>query len=139
LHFIPRFGTVHALFHETVRETKGVRLISFLNSLIKGNIPMKTLMLMASVLCFSGCAESYMDKQADQVRESSQSRADVIRQDHNRAAETVRDASGKTITGSAQSSAAERKADQIEIQGEKKADAVEEVGEARADQIEKPR
>jgi len=103
---------------------------------------MKTLFstMIAGVLCiFSGCSESYMDKQADQVRDASQNKADVIRQDHNRLGDQVRDASGKTITGSAQSGTAERKADQLEIQGEKKADAVEKEGEARADQIEKPK
>lgn len=126
-------------FMKQFKRRKASVFISFLDRAKIRKIPMKTLMLMASVLCFSGCAESYMDKQADQVRESSQNRADVIRRDHNRSAEKVRDASGKTITGSAQSGDAEREADQIEIQGEKKADAVEQAGEAHADQIEKPR
>jgi hypothetical protein len=87
-------------------------------------------------MCFVGCEDSFVDDQADAVRENTQQQAEEVREAHDRAAEDVRDQAGKTWTGEAKTDAAENQADNLEERGEQKADAIENAGENKADAIE---
>ena len=100
---------------------------------------MSRLSILAVILAgfgFAGCDEGPADRQADAIRDQSQSQADQVRDTTQEAAEKTRDQAGRDPFGNAASDPAERKADQIEKSGERQADLIEKEGERKADATE---
>ena len=74
---------------------------------------------MLGCLASIGCDKSASDYKADAVRNATQAQGDAVRAGSQQAADDMREAAGKDAFGSAKSSSAEQKADEVEDRGAK--------------------